>query len=96
MARLHFVGIHPSGGNLRVLKYHCGFSDNAWMLATTLALSKSMMSFVSMQTDHWLFNLVHLVCLEILVEMWQPPWLMYTWLYKHSILNTLFFALKAL
>jgi hypothetical protein len=51
-ARLYLVDIHSSGGSLRVFKYHCGFSDNAWMSAMTLALSKSIMSFASTQTDH--------------------------------------------
>jgi len=41
-----------------------------------------------MQTDHWLFNQVHQMCLEILEGMWQPIWLMYTVLHEQGILHT--------
>jgi hypothetical protein len=68
-----------------VFKYQRGFYDNAWKLAMTLALAKSMKSFTSMQTDHWLFNQVHRTCLEILGEMWQPIRLMYTLLHEQGI-----------
>jgi hypothetical protein len=81
-------GIHSSGGSLRVFKYHCDFFDNAWMLAMTLALSKSMNCSSSMQTDHWLFKQVHHMYLENREEMWQPIWLMYTLLHEQGIMNT--------